>query len=184
MHVKIDDILHMLVSRSAAPSTFGAQLDRLRFGLQATPDPFRAREEVENAMLDQAVILRCMDDFVTRQEFRGNVVTALDKVQKLTRPKLSQGYIALSTLRAYQEWSTQSQERALVAVYHYLASIAPAFVPPPPKNEPDLLLAFRTNKAKRARSKAADVYADSLLALGNHVTSWNKRENRQSRAAS
>lgn len=164
----------------------GAQLDRMRFGVQTTPDPFRARDEVEANLLHQAVLIRCVDDFARRSEFSvpshlraGNAggYKILEKIQKAS--KKGQGEIALCILRAYQERATQSQERALLEVYHYLASVAPGAVPTPPKSEPDLLQAFRTNAAKRARGVACEAYADALLALQNHVRIFNKMESKR-----
>lgn len=175
MKVTIDAILHFLVARSAAPSTMGAQLERMRFGVQATPDPYRARDDAEATMLDQAQLLRCLDDFLKKHDF-GSQYKALQKVQLKSSPKLDQGYIALGALRAYHEWSTSSQERGLVEVYRFIEKISAGFLPPPPKDEPDLLQAFRSNKAKRARSKAAEVYADALLALQAHTKHWNKKK--------
>lgn len=174
MLIKTDDILDFLVARSAAPSTIGAQLERLQFGLSTTPDPFRARDELEAELLNKAQLLRCIDKFALRQDFHANY-KALEKLQRFTPGHPPQGYLALAILRAYQEWASTSKERALVAVYQYLSQTAPNFTPPPPKNEPDLVQAFRENKAKRARSISAEVYADSLLALGSHLVVWNKR---------
>lgn len=174
MAVSIDSILHFLVARTSAPSSFGAQLDRLRFGVHSQPDPFRARADVEDNMLAQAQLLRCLDEFTARQDF-GSLYKSLQKVQLKSSPKLDQGYIALGALRAYHEWCSQSQERGLVEVYRFLEKISPGYVPPPPDDEPDLLQAFRTNKAKRARSRAAEVYADALLALQAHTKSWNRK---------
>jgi hypothetical protein len=177
MTIRTDDVLHHLVARSAAPSSFGSQLDRMRYGISTKPDPFRARDDAESQMLEQAGLLRCIDAFAYREEFRSSNTTnfkKLEKVQRASRPRHCQGTIALNVLRAYQEWSTQSQERALVAVYQYLATIAPEACPPPPKNEPDLVHAFRTDKAKRCRTIAAEIYADALLALGQHLTQWNR----------
>lgn len=173
MTISVDAILHFLVARTNAPSSFGAQLDRLRFGIHTPPDPFRARADAEDAMLATAALLRCLDDFKGRADF-GPEYKALQKVQLKSSPKLDQGYIALGALRAYHEWSSQSQERGLVEVYHFVEKCAPGYAPPPPKDEPDVLQAFRTNKAKRARSKAAEVYADALLALQQHVRKWNR----------
>lgn len=180
MAVRIDDVLHHLVARSAAPSSMGSQLDRLRTGTFGRPDPFRSRDEAENQIMEQAQLLRCMSDFADRLEFRTATSTfrALEKIQKRTNPKLNQGYIALAVLRAYQEWGTQSEARALVAVYAYIRSIAPDSVAPPPKNETDIIQAFRTGKAKRAREFSAEVYADALLALGTFLQTWNKRKQR------
>ena len=39
----------------------------------------------------------------------------------------------------------------------------------------DLLQAFRSESAKRARAVACEAYADALLALQNHVRIWNRR---------
>jgi hypothetical protein len=185
--VQVADVLDHLVAKSAAPSSFGAQLDRMRFGIQVTPDPFRAREEAENKLLQSAALLRCIDQFEARYEFsvttRQRATSAagykvLDRIQKAT--KRGQGEIALGILRAYHERVTcsigQSQERGLLAVYTYVAGIAPDAVPAPPKDTDDLLMAFRTGSAKRARNMAAEAYADALLALQNHVRVYNKKK--------
>lgn len=184
--VQVADVLDHLVARAGAPSTMGAQLDRMRFGIQTAPDPFRARDDAENNLLRQAGLLRCVDDFAARHEFsvstRQRVASAagykvLDRLQKAT--KRGQGEIALGVLRAYHERVTcsigQSQERGLLEVYRYIASLAPDDVPAPPKDTEDLLMAFRTGKAKRARNMACEAYADALLALQNHCRVWNKR---------
>jgi hypothetical protein len=180
MSIRTDDVLHFLVSRSGAPSTFGAQLDRMRFGLQATPDPFRARDDAEAAMLETAHLLRCIDEFTQKAEFRqAGVPSAYKKLEKMQKASnLGQGFIAISVLRSYQEWATTSQERALVEVYRYLAKVAPDAVPNPPMTEPDLTQAFRLGKARRCRDLAAEVYADSLLALGAFLNSFNRRKKR------
>jgi len=172
--ITVDDILHHLVARSAAPSTMGAQLDRMRFGLSSQPDPFQARDDAESRMMDQAALLRCMDHFATRQECRGkNAMECkmLARIQRFTR--MPQGAIALAVLRAYQEWRTYSDARALVAVYNYVRSIAPAVTPNPPDG--DIYQAFRTGEAKKAVAFAAEAVADSLLALQQHVATWGKR---------
>lgn len=187
--VQVADVLDHLVARSAAPSNLGAQLDRMRFGIQTTPDPFRARDEVENNLLQQAQLLRCIDEFSARHEFsmttRQRATSAagykvLDRLQKAT--KRGQGEIALNILRAYHERVTcsigQSQERGLLEVYNYISSIAPEAVPAPPKDTEDLLMAFRTGGAKRARNMACEAYADALLALQNHCRVFNKKERR------
>lgn len=171
--IKVDDILHFLVSRSNAPSTMGAQLERLRFGLSSTPDPFRAREDIENHLLEQATIIRCHDQFAQRPEF-GEDYKALTRIQKATSPRLDQGYIAIGTLRAYHEWSSQSPERGLVEVYGFLQRIAHRIVPKLPQDAPSALQSFRENKAKRAKSLASEAYADSLLALQYHLRVYNK----------
>jgi hypothetical protein len=172
MIVSVNDILDHLVARSAAPSTFGAQLDRLRFGTHSAPDPFRARDDAENHMLEQASLLRCIADFEQRQEF-GSRYGTLERIQRGAR--LPQGYIAIGILRAYHEWSSQSEERGLVEVYRYIATHASAIAPGVPKGETDLHQAFRTGKAKRARNLAAEAYADALLALQAHVSAANRK---------
>lgn len=177
MSVQVADVLAFLVGRSAAPSSFGAQLSRLRDGLTQTPDPFRARDDIENQLLTTAVVLRCMDDFYAKREFPGpyKILTKLQDNGNSDRP---QGAIALGILRAFQERSKGSEETGLVAVYNYLSVIAPEAVPPAPKNT-ELLQAFREGTAKRARHFAAEAYADSLLALGQHVKVFNRREARK-----
>ncbi len=184
--IQVADVLDFLVSsRSHAPSTMGAQLDRLRFGIQITPDPFRARSEVEDHLLQQAVLLRCIDEFSKREEF--SITTrqrkaadagykALIKIQALATVLRSQGSIAIGILRAYQERAKGSQECGLVSVYGFIHDIAPKSIPIPPKGDEDLLQAFRSGAAKRARNMACEAYADSLLALQNHVRVFNKKE--------
>ncbi len=165
----------MTVSIAAAPSTLGAQLDRLRYGIHSAPDPFQARDDAENHMIEQAGLLRCIDEFSTRAEFSTKYGT-IEKLQKASG--LPQGHIAISVLRAYHERCTcqqSSQERGLVAVYQYIASIGRSSVPEVPAKETDVLQAFREGKAKRARSISAEAYADSLLALEAHVKVWNRR---------
>lgn len=181
--VQVADVLDFLVAKSQAPSTMGAQLERLKYGIQIAPDPFRQREDVESHLLKQAGLIRCVDDFADRQEF--NPPRKVDsagykiilKIQKETRPQRAQGAIALGILRAYHERCTgvNNQERGLLEVYNFILSIAPRVVPSPPKNTDDLLMAFRTGTAKRARATAAEGYADALLALQNHCRVWNKK---------
>lgn len=185
MTIHVHDILDFLVAKSSAPSTMGAQLDRLRYGTQIEPDPHRQKEEIENRMLQQASIIRCFDAFREKERFSfpgqtfgcTSLYKTLEKIQKVSRR--GQGALAEGILRAYHERVTcyrgSSQERGLVEVYNYISTIAPTAVPKPPKAEKDLLQAFRENTAKRAKSVAAEAYADSLLALNQHVRVWNKK---------
>jgi hypothetical protein len=167
----LDDVLHFLVARTCTPSSFGAQLDRLRLGFQPTPDPFRARADAEDRMLAEAVVIRCVDTFSSKQEFaKTSNYNVLQKIQGKCSKR--QGEIAVNILRQYQERGHQSTERALVAVYQYLSSIVPILAPP--DNDSDLLQSFRTGTAKRARNLACEAYADSLLALTQHVKAFNK----------
>jgi len=166
----------------------GAQLDRLRFGIHLSPDPYRQRSEVEDQLLQQAVLIRCIDEFTRREEF--SVTTrqrsaaeggyrALTRIQDKATIHRPQGSIAVGILRAFQERSRGSQECGLVAVYNYVQSIAPSVVPPPPKGDEDLLQAFRTGHAARARKFVCEAHADSLLALQDHVRVFNKRERKK-----
>lgn len=175
--MQLDEILHFLVAKSAAPSTFGAQLDRMKYGVHITPDPIRAQAEAESSMLQQATLIRCVDDFAARQDF-GPSYKQLTKIQRYARD-VPQGYIAIGILRSYHEWASQRPERALVAVYQFLAKIAPDYVPDMPEGETDILDAFLNGKAKRARAKAAEAYADALIALQSHVTAHNKRNRKK-----
>lgn len=173
--VVVADVLDHLVARSAAPSTLGAQLDRLKYGTHSAPDPFRARDDAENHMIQQAGLLRCIAEFTARAEFSAKYAT-IEKLAKAAA--LPQGYVAINVLRSYHEWCTcqqSSQERGLVAVYHYIHSIAGTIVPEPPALDTDLLQAFRTGKAKRARSIAAESYADGLIALSAHILVYNRK---------
>lgn len=172
--VRVESILDLLVSRSCAPSTFGAQLDRLRYGLSNTPDPFRAREDAEANMMEKAGVMRCLSAFSERGEFRTKTISykGLERVQKATYAKLPQGHIAQEVLRAYQEWVGMGQERALAMVYGYLNRVVPELAPE--KASLDLVQSFRDGKAKRARDFAAELYADSLLALEAFVRVYNR----------
>lgn len=183
MRVTIEEILHFLVADTVTPSTMGAQLERLRFGLTTTPDPFRSREDAEAHILEQAEILRTVDAFKAVQEFKPSTPKAagyrtLDKIQRGTLPRLCQGTIALNALKVYQQWSPtpQNEARALVAVYGYVRSIAPRLTPPLSDHNVELATqAFREGKAKRAKALAADTLADSLLALGSFLQKRNKK---------
>ncbi len=170
--ISVADILDHLVARSGAPSTLGAQLERLRLGTYSTPDPFRAKTEAEDQMMEMATLLRCISDFEARKVLDSRY-GVLEKLQR--ESNLPQGYLALGILRAYQEWAPciqSSQERGLVAVYQY---IAPYLRNKVEIESDDLLQAFRTGKAKRARDRAAEAYADAMLCLSEHVVSWNRK---------
>lgn len=177
--IKIDDVLHFLVANTLTPSTLGAQLERIQFGLFTTPDPFRARDDAELRILEQAELLRAVDQFTEVPQFtpptaRGLQFANLNRIQRGTSPQLCQGAIALNILRAYQQWSPtpNNQERALVAVYGYIRSINPKICPSF-ENDTNAVLAaqsFREDKAKRAKQLAAGAYADALVALGTFLT--------------
>lgn len=178
--VHVNDILHFLVGRSGAPSAMGAQLDRLRLGFSPAPDPFRAREEVETHLLEQAQLLRCIDAFADKREFReptNRQAVAYKTLERLQlASKRAQGEIALGVLRAYHERCTVAglnQERATLEVYRYLATIAPSVAQVPPDAAAE---AFADPKdGKKPRALACEAYADALLALNQHVRVWNKR---------
>lgn len=184
MTVSVADVLDFLVSKSRAPSNFGAQLDRLRFGIQSDPDPFRARNDVEDHLLTQACLIRCVDDFSSRHEFSISTrqrkaadsgYKVLSKLQeKALTKRTPQGTIALGILRAYHERCLQNQDRGLVAIYGYLNAIAPEVMPTCP-GEGELVDLFRRPAGKKVRATACEAYADSLLALRNHVRVWNKK---------
>lgn len=182
MTVNVNEILDFLVARSQAPSTMGHQLDRMRDGVQGGSDPIRERDNVEAAMLRNASMLRCIDEFMAKWEFtppsrhRDTGYRAIQKVQDKCRE--AQGRIAIGVLRAYHERSTASEERGLVEIYTYVKSIAPDAVPPSDKGVLDLLQAFRSGQAKKAKSFSAELYADCLLACRAHVVQFNRREAR------
>lgn len=185
--VHVNDILDFLVAKSAAPSTMGAQLDRLRYGIQLQPDPFRQRAEVEDHLLNQAVLLRCIDTFAGRQEFSVSTrqrkaadsgYKALSKIHEKTKGR-PQGQIALEILRAYHERAKKgAEDPGLAAIYYFVARVAPDVAPELPtiKDGADLATIFKSGNAKRARSFACEAYADALLALTEHVRVFNKKE--------
>lgn len=173
--IRIDDILGFLVADTLTPSTMGAQLERLKFGLISTPDPFQAREDAEARILENAELLRAVDEFRAVPEFyptssRSTKYKTLEKIQKGTTPRRTQGEIALNVLRSYQKWGTKSPEQALVTVYSYVRSIAPRVVPTLDTDTVKATQMFREGKARRSRDLAISAYADSLLALGSFLT--------------
>lgn len=180
--IKIDDILGFLVADTLTPSTMGAQLDRLRFGLVTTPDPFQAREDAEARLLEHAELLRCIDQFKAVLEFRPVTSKAagyktLERIQRGTSPRLSQGAIALNILRVYQHWGSSRPHRALLAVFGYVRSIAPRMCPTLDLDLYEALQAFADGRAKRSHDLAASAYADALLALGSFLTKRNRCRN-------
>lgn len=182
--IKVPEVLDFLVAKSCAPSTMGAQLDRLRTGVHLTPDAFRQKSDVEDHLLAQAVLIRCIDQFSKRESFSTSTrqrkaadagFKVLTQISESAKSR-SQGSIAVGILRAYQERSTASPARGLVAVYEFISSITPSLVPPLPKDIKDVVVAFDKGTAKRARSFACEAYADALLALEGHVRVFNKKE--------
>jgi len=175
MSVSVADVLDNLISVSAAPSTLGAQLDRLRLGTHSAPDPFRARDDVENHLIQQAALIRCIDQFTARQVLPIPRPAIIEKIQKETHT--DQGRIAVAVLRAYHERSTRSQERGMVEVYRLLARMAPETTPPSPTEDTlDLVQLFREGKARRCRAFSCEAYADSLLGLQQHVRIWARKQ--------
>ncbi len=175
MTVQIADVLDALVATTYAPSNFGAQLARLRDGLSGCQDPFRARDQVEENLMQHAEVIRCTDAFGARAVLGIYRPAVIEKIQK--ESKYDQGRIALAILRAYHERSTSSQERGFAEVYRVLSRIAPKLSPDPPTLDlVDLVQAFREGKARRCRNFAAEAYADALLGLSHHVRAFNKRQ--------
>ncbi len=191
MIIKVADVLACFVGRGCVPSTMQAQLDRLQFGFDPNQDPHRARREVEDHMLQQAVLYRCIDDFArrtalgvqSRQRKSASGYRALEALQDNSSPYHSQGAIATGILRAFQERAKGSQEQGLVAVYHYIQSIAPKAVPLPPKGDGDILQLFRLHPRAPAREFTCDAHADALFALEDHLREFNKRESSPKRSA-
>jgi hypothetical protein len=129
----------------------------------------RAQSHAEDKLLSEAPLYTFLLDFAKRDAF-GLEYKTLHKIQLKSNPRLAQGYIASGILRAYHERCTSSgEQRALVAVYEYIAKIAPRILPKLPAGEKDFLQAFRSGKAPRAHDLAAQAYADALLALKDHV---------------
>ncbi len=173
--ISVADILDHLVSNSAVPSNFGAQLTRLRDGISGSQDPFRARDEVENNLMQQATLIRCLDQFAARPVLPIPRPAIIEKIQRETHK--NQGHIAVAILRSYHERATKSQERGLVEVYRTLFSMAPDVVPAPPEcsDIADFVQMFREGKARRCRSFAAEAYADALLGLQQHCRIHNRK---------
>lgn len=171
----INAVLDALVARTVTPSTLGPQLDRLRDGAHNPPDPHRLRDAQHDRLLEDADLYRCIDGLfgVDRATFCRTTPT-IEKLAK--RVGLPVGVIVVGILRAYQERrSGLGEERALVEVYSYLRSIAPAHFPALLHDEVDATQAFRVGKAKSARRRALELHADAIIIANRWVELWNEQ---------
>lgn len=169
----VDEILHFLVADTMAPSSFGAQLDRMKFGLSPNINPFQARDDTESSIMRNAEILRVLREFSEVQEFRpasSRTVgfRALSKIQRGASGPIRQGQIALGILRSNQPWSG---DRGLVEVFWFLRKIAPKACPTLDLTTLDAVQAFREGSAKRSKALASEALADAILALGSFLRS-------------
>lgn len=181
MTVTVDALLGFLVADTLAPSTFGAQLERLQYGVSSTPDPFRARSDAEDTILEQAELIRCLDAFAAIREFRPATARSdgfktIEKIQRGTHPVMNQGMIALGVIKAYEKWGRSKDMRALVAVFDYVRSIAPTKCPSLTRDVHEAVQLFREGRAARSQELAASAYADALLALSGHCRLWSRRK--------
>lgn len=165
--IHMDEVMAHLVADTIVPSTFGAQLDRLKYGIHGHADPVKARKDAEDHILEQAELIGVIDRFAKIDQFRP-AYKLLEKIQRHARRP--QGQIALGVMGAYQKWVTNAgNERGFLAVYAYLAKIAPSISPPVAPEFDKALQSFRDGSARQARDYAAGAYADSILALSAYL---------------
>lgn len=192
--VKLDEVLCFLMARTHAASTMGAQLDQARAIYHGGPnhsafgtagemhvkaplhDVFKAQERAEASMLDGISVARCVDGLGQVREARIlKDRPAMARLQKAC-PERGQGELVIGCLRAYEEWRLKSPERGLAAVYTWAGTLAPLAYPVALPEEHDTLAqAFREGAAKKARSRASELYGDSYLCLAEWVVHWNMR---------
>ncbi len=191
MVVNINDVLQHLVSKTAAPSSIGSQLDRLADNaadkerdaiVTARPrgqqygNPYLARDRQERAIADLAPIARCLADLarVNRCEYLEDKA----ELRRLRRalPHRGDGELVILVLTAYQEWASTSDKRALAALYSWMHTVAPAMYPAPKMKQETLEWAFRGAEAKKAFQRASEAYADAKLVLDAWVTWWNRKQ--------
>lgn len=185
VRLSLEDALGLLSTRTMSPSTLGAQIERMQERAElgpmppdyngikpkpSTPDAVKAQADAENRMLRDAGVIRCLDAFACVERFKG--AENLKRVQRAV--KAPQGAIATQCLRVYEPWRLLSQERALAAVYAWASVLLPDMFPP--VKHDDLAQGFREGKSTKARTKAADLYADCYLALAEHVVLWNRKQ--------
>lgn len=182
--VTLDEVLCFLMAKTATPSTFGQQIEKLEAGAvggkpadgpqmhaKATFSQHDA-SEAENAIFQQVSLIRCVDLLGNMQQNR--VMKDKSAMRKLQAHSWrGQGELIVQCLRTAEEWRLRSEPRALAAVYVWAGSLDPNTYPTVLHDEADLTQAFMVGKAKAARKKAAELYADCLLVLGEFVQQWN-----------
>jgi hypothetical protein len=172
--VTLDEALGVLSARTCSPSTMGAQLDVVEQGTKGSRiDPFEAQEKAENRIMRDISAIRCLDALAASR-VRPDLLN-LEQLQRITGERIG-GRLVVQCLRAFEEWRNESQERALVAVYMWANGKTPVRFPIPKHQEVDLAQAFRAGKTPRAKSMAADLYADCYLVLAEWIPAWNLRQ--------
>ena len=172
MAVTVDHIRYYLTSRSQVPSPMGSQLEMMRTGVLASRSSSAAKsitleaaDRRESEMLRLAEIGRCVQALADVQTVAFVDVPAVHRLAR--RSGRAEGAIIVGVLRAYQEWSTRSEERGLSAVHLWLRGQDGADID-------DVVQAFRENKGSRARRTALCLVSDGLVALERWVRIWNR----------
>lgn len=195
--VTVQDVLDALVGRTTAPSNMGAQLDRIRDKAFRIPDKTQAKNLIEEDQNERPVQkarrsvrdISCIDSAETFALMRAPVLHCIQDLCEVGHahslksraalaalhkqaPHWTQGALVVGCLRAYHEWASHSKERALAEVCAWLHRVAGAEAP----DAFELAQHFREGKAKRSRTRAAELYADCILVLLGWVGIWNRRE--------
>jgi hypothetical protein len=203
--VSADDVLYYLASGysvgSNAKSSLGGQLEQLKAGRLNTtakerreapwmappkkdqPDHRNVDERFHANAMRTAHLDRCVRGFRAQQRVRGRHEPII-LGELAIASKMHEGEIAARALSAFQVWATKSEEQALAAVYALMRSIKPDLPDVAQGVEVNMAQAFRVGKGRRARSKAAALWADARLALDDWLTDWNARIEREARKAS
>lgn len=132
-------------------------------------------------MLEDAELTRAADDL---DGLQGSALVTygvdslglrnLAKVQRL-------GTVVSKVLRSFEEFRADPN-RALAAVYSTARGIAPSLYPltmysmVPGESPPSLAQAFASGRAAKAKSAAAELYADCLVVLSCFVSERNRKK--------
>ncbi len=192
--VKLDEVLCFLMARTHASSTMGMQLEQAEaiytgapahshFGTAnemhvkaPQPDTWKAQERAEQNMLENISVSKCVDALGCVSEAR--ILKDRPTLAKLQKAVSGRGIgeLVVQCLRVYEEWRLASPERALAQVYVWAQSLAPLQYPVAlPEGHDTLAQAFREGAARKARTKATELYGDAFLVLAEFVQTWNMR---------
>lgn len=169
--VTVDEVLSHLMTRSMVPSPLGSMLARMRDGVTGgTHSPVAVSDSMHRRLLSQAAVLRCVEALVGVERFGNSFCKRLRDAAKETGH--GEGYVVVAVMRAYQQWSNLSVERAYAAVAHWAHM---------EENQPDdetadkLAESFRIGKRSAVRARAKGLEAECRMMLTSWVKDWNRK---------
>jgi hypothetical protein len=172
--VTLDDVLSHLTTRSMVPSPLGAMLAMMRDGVSGgRGSPSEISDRQHQRMLSQAAIIRCVEGVLAVDRFDADFQKDLHNAASATGR--GEGYIVVSVMRAFQQWSLISTERAYAAVWCWLQRESGSQGHGDPTAD-RLAELFRLDQAKNARGRAKGLEQDCRTILGAWVSSWNKKQ--------